>query len=66
MSADDSAEAFEAAKYQQIVEWSAEDGCWIGRCPELCLGGVHGADEASVRAELAELVKEWIAENKLL
>ncbi|MFA6220949.1 MAG: hypothetical protein WC647_01405 [Desulfomonilaceae bacterium] len=23
-------------KYLKIVEWSDEDGCFIGSCPELC------------------------------
>ena len=38
----------QAARYAKFVEWSDEDNCFIGRCPELMLGGVHGNDEATV------------------
>ena len=51
----------EAARYVKFVEWSEEDRCFIGRCPELALGGVHGSDEAGVYAELCQVVEEWIA-----
>ncbi len=47
-------------RYLKIVEWSDEDGCYIGRCPDLTLGGVHGSDEKEVFAELCQLVDEWI------
>jgi predicted HicB family RNase H-like nuclease len=50
----------QAARYAKFVEWSDEDQCFIGRCPELTLGGVHGNDEAKVYAELCEVVEEWI------
>ncbi len=50
----------QAARYAKFVEWSDEDRCFIGRCPELALGGVHGRDEAKVYAELCEVVEEWI------
>jgi len=47
-------------RYLKIVEWSAEDGCYIGTCPELAFGGVHGDNEQAVYAELCEVVEEWI------
>ncbi len=50
--------------YSLIVEWSEEDGIWIGRCPELFLGGVHGDDRAAVYAELIQAVDEVIAIRK--
>jgi predicted HicB family RNase H-like nuclease len=50
----------QAARYAKFVEWSDEDQCFIGRCPELMLGGVHGSDEAKVYAELCGVVEEWI------
>ena len=50
----------QAGRYAKFVEWSSEDQCFIGRCPELALGGVHGSNEARVYAELCELVEEWI------
>lgn len=50
----------QAARYAKFVEWSAEDHCFIGRCPGLFGGGVHGDDEAKVYKELCEAVEEWI------
>jgi predicted HicB family RNase H-like nuclease len=50
----------QAARYTKFVEWSDEDACFIGRCPELMLGGVHGNDEAKVYAELCAAVEEMI------
>lgn len=50
----------QAARYTKFVEWSVEDRCFIGRCPELMLGGVHGDDEATVYAELCGAVEEMI------
>jgi hypothetical protein len=50
----------EAARYAKFVEWSDEDRCFIGRCPGVFAGGVHGDDEASVYKELCETVAEWI------
>ena len=47
-------------RYLKIVEWSDEDNCYIGRCPSLMLGGVHGDDEVKVYAELCKVVEEWI------
>ena len=48
-------------RYMKIVEWSEEDRCYVGRCPELMLGGVHGKNEQKVFAELCEVIEEWIA-----
>ena len=42
------------------MEWSDADRCFIGRCPELMGGGVHGSNEAAVCAGLCEAVEEWI------
>ena len=36
-------------QYLKIVEWSEEDGCYVGTCPGLMLGGVHGDDETPLR-----------------
>ena len=47
-------------RYLKIVEWSKEDQCYVGRCPELMLGGVHGKNEQKVFAELCEVIEEWI------
>jgi len=48
----------QASRYVKIVEWSDEDGCFIGRCPELFHGGTHGNDEAKVYADLCEIVED--------
>jgi hypothetical protein len=35
-------------RYLKLVAWSEEDQCYVGRCPDLMLGGVHGSDETAV------------------
>jgi predicted HicB family RNase H-like nuclease len=50
----------QAARFMKFVEWSDEDRCFIGRCPSLFGGGVHGGDEATVYAELCEVAEEWV------
>lgn len=47
-------------RYAKIVEWSDEDQCFIGSCPDLFYGGCHGDDEKQVFAELCEIVEETI------
>ena len=49
-----------SAQYLKIVEWSKEDQCYVGRCPELMFGGVHGKDEHKVFTELCAVIEEWI------
>ena len=49
-----------AARYLKIVEWSDEDKCFIGRCPGLFDGGVHGSDEVEVFRELTAAAEEWV------
>ena len=51
----------ESDRYLKIVEWSEEDRCYIGRCPGLFFGGVHGDNEAEVYKELCAAVEENIA-----
>jgi hypothetical protein len=46
-------------RYVKVVAWSKEDQCYVGRCPGLMLGGVHGSDERAVYAELCEAVDGW-------
>ncbi len=50
-----------AARYTKIVEWSEEDGCFVGSAPPLIGPCCHGKDEARVYAQLCEIVEEWIA-----
>ncbi len=47
-------------KYLKIVEWSQDDQCYVGTCPGLMLGGIHGDNETSVYTELCQAVDEWI------
>jgi predicted HicB family RNase H-like nuclease len=47
-------------QYLKVVEWSEDDRCYVGTCPGLMLGGIHGQDEADVYKELCEAVEEWI------
>src|SRR5947199_9547477 len=49
-----------AAHYTKIVEWSEEDGCFVGSAPQLIGPCCHGNDEAKVYAELCRIVEEWI------
>ncbi len=46
--------------YEKIVVWSEEDQVFIGMCPELFYGGVHGDDSVEVFKELCEVVDEWV------
>ena len=48
-------------KYIKLVEWSDEDGCFIGSCPELFYGGCHGFDAKAVISELCEIIDETVA-----
>jgi predicted HicB family RNase H-like nuclease len=50
----------QAARYAKFVEWSEKDRCFIGRCPSLFDGGVHGEDEAKVYADLCRVAEEWV------
>ncbi len=47
-------------RYTRLVEWSEEDGCFIGSCPELFYGGCHGPDAKAVFAELCDTIEETI------
>ena len=52
------------ADYLKFVQWSKEDGLFVGYCPDLFIGGVcHGADEQKVYRELTRLVAQEIAER---
>jgi predicted RNase H-like HicB family nuclease len=54
----------DSARYIKIVEWSDEDGCYVGSSPGLFHGGCHGDDEQQVFAELCQIVDEWVATLK--
>lgn len=46
--------------YKKIIYWSDEDNCFIGVCPELMDGGIHGKDALKVFKELCVAVDEVI------
>src|SRR2546428_13086016 len=48
----------QAGRYAKFVEWSDEDKSFVGRCPELMLGGGHGNDEAQDYAALCAAAEE--------
>jgi hypothetical protein len=47
-------------QYVKLVEWSDQDGCFIGSCPELFYGGCHGPDARDVFSELCTIVDETV------
>lgn len=50
----------DSARYAKVVEWSEEDGCYVGSAPGLIYGGCHGDDEQAVFAELCQIVEEAV------
>ncbi|HWA27145.1 MAG TPA: hypothetical protein VG734_15930 [Lacunisphaera sp.] len=55
-----SSAATKAGHYIKFVEWSDADQAYVGRCPALFAGAVHGHVEAKVYKELCDVVAEWI------
>ena len=49
-----------ADQYVKIVEWSEEDGVFVGQCPGIIGPCCHGSDEIEVYRELCEIVAEWV------
>jgi predicted HicB family RNase H-like nuclease len=49
-----------AREYLRIVEWSHEDGCFVGSAPPLIGRCCHGPTETSVLKQLKQIVDEWI------
>jgi predicted HicB family RNase H-like nuclease len=48
-------------KYLKLVEWSEEDQCYVGTCPSVIHGGVHGDTEVEAFATLCEAVEDALA-----
>jgi len=53
------------ASSSMIVEWSDEDGCFVGLCPELFYGGCHGDDERAVFHELSAIVRQVVGQDRI-
>ncbi len=51
----------EARRYLKVVEWSNEDGVYIGSAPPIIGHCCHGATEAEVLRQLTVIVEEWVA-----
>ena len=47
-------------RYHKWVEWSDEDGVYLGKCPDL-ITGIHGDDPVRVYGELCDVVNEVVA-----
>jgi predicted RNase H-like HicB family nuclease len=47
-------------KYVKLIEWSEQDQCFIGSCPELFYAGCHGNDPRTVFDELCRIVDETV------
>lgn len=47
-------------RYLKIVEWSDEDGSYVGSVPGWIGPCCHGDDEAKVYKELCDVLDEWI------
>lgn len=51
----------ERDRYLKIVEWSDEDGCYVGSVPGWIGDCCHGESEENVYSQLCRIVDEWIA-----
>lgn len=51
----------DARSYAKIVEWSEEDGVFIGRCPGIIGPCCHDVDEREVYRRLCDIVDDWLA-----
>lgn len=45
--------------YHRWVAWSEEDQAYVGHCPDLFSGGVHGDDPLEVARQLQEAIDDW-------
>lgn len=49
-----------ARRYLKVVEWSEEDGVYIGSAPPIIGQCCHGVTEAEVMRQLTIIVEEWV------
>jgi len=47
-------------QYHKWVEWSEQDGVYVGRCPDV-ITGIHGDDPVQLYGELREVVEDVVA-----
>lgn len=46
-------------QYHKWIEWSEEDGTYVGRCPDL-VTGIHGDDPLQLYAELCDVIDDVV------
>ena len=51
-----------AKAYMKVIEWSEEEGCYIGSAPPLIGPCCRGTTEEEVYQQLAVTVDEWLME----
>ena len=51
-----------SARYPRLIEWSAEDGVFVGSAPPLIGQCCHGATETEVATQLAAIVADLVAD----
>ena len=49
--------------YHKWIEWSDQDGAYLGRCPDV-ITGIHGPDPIRLYDELCTVVDEVLTELK--
>jgi predicted RNase H-like HicB family nuclease len=47
--------------YHKWVEWSTEDGVYVGKCPDL-ISGIHGDDPVRLYADLEQVVEDVVSQ----
>jgi len=49
-----------SARFPRLIEWSEEDGCFVGSAPPLVGQCCHGKTEADVATQLAAIVDDLV------
>ena len=49
-----------STQYPRLIEWSNEDGCFVGSAPPLIGQCCHGKTEADVATQLATIVDDLV------
>ncbi|HWB20104.1 MAG TPA: hypothetical protein VG711_07390 [Phycisphaerales bacterium] len=49
----------ETDHYHKWIEWSQEDGTYLGKCPDL-ITGIHGGDPIRLYKELCDTVDDVV------
>ena len=48
-------------RYHKWIEWSDQDGAYLGRCPDV-ITGIHGTDPIRLYDELCTVIDEVLTE----